>query len=385
MRKKLFSMLALLCLTAVGAWAQTEQTVDVTPVTGQTNQWTLTMPAGNVVLQVEYEPWKVTAQTNNDQWGTVEAVMDGEVKELLASDVTAWDGDNTTLSAADLPGFAEVTTEQAKAWDGYPTVGMVTLIYGFEEGQTKYIAYYHGSGSPIQTIQERNGIYKDLNKSTPDRYFYTTSSDVTANTDGTYDVVAGKSITLKATPAEGYLLAGWYKVDGSSTTEITEGVNADEGTLTLTPEADVTLRAEFREKTYTVTLTDKTYGDNAHVTATVGGTDATIPEDGTIQGLKAGQTVVIKAAEGYKFRKVEAKEGSAKVEITIGGVTLDITGCTTWEDIVNLNSDIIGAEGSGEVYHKTMNRYLQYGSKQWVKKTQNYNANDGYYWQEGEL
>ena len=56
MRKKLFSMLALLCLTAAGAWAQTEQTVDVTPVTGQTNQWTLTMPAGNVVLHVEYEP-----------------------------------------------------------------------------------------------------------------------------------------------------------------------------------------------------------------------------------------------------------------------------------------------------------------------------------------
>ena len=56
MRKKLFSMLALLCLTAAGAWAQTEQTVDVTPVTGQTNQWTLTMPAGNVVLNVEYEP-----------------------------------------------------------------------------------------------------------------------------------------------------------------------------------------------------------------------------------------------------------------------------------------------------------------------------------------
>ena len=60
MRKKLFSMLALLCLTAAGAWAQTAQTVDVTPVTGQTKQWTLAMPAGNVVLHVEYEPWLIT-------------------------------------------------------------------------------------------------------------------------------------------------------------------------------------------------------------------------------------------------------------------------------------------------------------------------------------
>ena len=55
LKKTLLTLVALLAVTA-GAWAQTEQTVDVTPVTGQTNQWTLTMPAGNVVFQVEYEP-----------------------------------------------------------------------------------------------------------------------------------------------------------------------------------------------------------------------------------------------------------------------------------------------------------------------------------------
>ena len=72
MTKKLFSMLALLCLTAAGAWAQTEQTVDVTPVTGQTNQWTLAMPAGNVVLQVEYEP-ELTATFKAANALTIEA------------------------------------------------------------------------------------------------------------------------------------------------------------------------------------------------------------------------------------------------------------------------------------------------------------------------
>ena len=65
-------MLALLCLTAAGAWAQTEQTVDVTPVTGQTNQWTLAMPAGNVVLHVEYEP-ELTATFKAANALTIEA------------------------------------------------------------------------------------------------------------------------------------------------------------------------------------------------------------------------------------------------------------------------------------------------------------------------
>ena len=47
------TLVALLSMTT-GAWAQTENEVTVTPVTGKTNQWTFTMPASNVELQVEY-------------------------------------------------------------------------------------------------------------------------------------------------------------------------------------------------------------------------------------------------------------------------------------------------------------------------------------------
>ena len=55
MRKlnRLTMTLALLSMTT-GAWAQTENEVTVTPVTDKTNQWTFTMPANNVELQVEY-------------------------------------------------------------------------------------------------------------------------------------------------------------------------------------------------------------------------------------------------------------------------------------------------------------------------------------------
>lgn len=55
MRKlnRLTMTLALLIMTT-GAWAQTANEVTVNPVTGKTNQWTFTMPASNVELQVEY-------------------------------------------------------------------------------------------------------------------------------------------------------------------------------------------------------------------------------------------------------------------------------------------------------------------------------------------
>ena len=48
------TLVALLSMTT-GVWAQqTENEVTVTPVTGKTNQWTFTMPANDIELQVEY-------------------------------------------------------------------------------------------------------------------------------------------------------------------------------------------------------------------------------------------------------------------------------------------------------------------------------------------
>ena len=97
------------------------------------------------------------------------------VKELTASEITAWATDNNPLTAADLPGFVEATTEQAQSWDGYPTNGIAYLIYGFDNGETKKITYYSGNAqTPSQDSKTRAGVYSDMNRSTPDRYFYVT-------------------------------------------------------------------------------------------------------------------------------------------------------------------------------------------------------------------
>lgn len=49
------TLVALLSMTT-GAWAQNSDEVTVTPVTGQTNKWTFTMPAFNVELTPIYAP-----------------------------------------------------------------------------------------------------------------------------------------------------------------------------------------------------------------------------------------------------------------------------------------------------------------------------------------
>ena len=53
LKAKLTMTLALLITAVGGAWAQTDE-ITVTPVSGQTNKWTFTMPASDVELQVEY-------------------------------------------------------------------------------------------------------------------------------------------------------------------------------------------------------------------------------------------------------------------------------------------------------------------------------------------
>jgi hypothetical protein len=64
MKKKLFTMLALLCLTVVSAWAQSSFSV----------------------------------------------------KTITADMVAQWEDDNTKMTAADLPGFKSISEDEAKAW-----------------------------------------------------------------------------------------------------------------------------------------------------------------------------------------------------------------------------------------------------------------------------
>ncbi|MBQ8712624.1 MAG: hypothetical protein IJ551_07390 [Prevotella sp.] len=210
MRKKLFSMLALLCLTAVSAWAQTDVTVNGPTTVDGKPQWTLTMPAGNVVFQVEYEPSVVKVETPTNGTVTVDA---GGAKAFTVPD--EWNGDNTAVTAADMPSDFTAVAGNAAVAITIPGAASDILIYGI-------------SNDKFQIINLKDGVYSS-------------------------NGVCGKN--------------------------------------------NVYQYAQQGKKIYYTVASD--------VTATVAGTAAS-----TIEGVKKDQTVTLNANEGYKFRKVEAKEGT---------------------------------------------------------------------------
>ena len=93
-------------------------------------------------------------------------------------------------------------------------------------------------------------------------------------------------------------------------------------------------------------------------TVTVSGTDKTgAITNGKLQGVKMESKVTINAKRGYKFRKVEVKKGE-KLTLTVGDMVLDITGCTTWADVVAKNSDKIEENGPVVVQKDNHDKYI---------------------------
>ena len=70
-------------------------------------------------------------------------------------------------------------------------------------------------------------------------------------------------------------------------------------------------------------------------TVTANGEQKTVT-DGKLEGVKMGSEVKVKAKDGYKFRKVEAKKGGPKT-ITIEDVVIVYEDGDTWEKIKDRN------------------------------------------------
>lgn len=122
--------------------------------------------------------------------------------------------------------------------------------------------------------------------------------------DGNIYVAKDTKFTVKAVPAEGYHLVGWSDDAENKELEREFTMGDDDFILTATfsDEYDLAFNA----------LNANTIEDGK-ATVKVGDTDktATLIQDGKLS-MKSGQTVTLTAAQGYKFRSVEAKKtGSA--------------------------------------------------------------------------
>ena len=194
------------------------------------NEWTFTMPANNVELQVEYYPAMLTLATNNEEWGTVKVVgmtdttmpagvetdKDGNIYVQNATEITlvalpaegyklvSWsneakvtdDGKQTiTMTDADLTitaTFAEITynltlnaanantVEAGKATvkvdDTEATPDNKGVIEGVKKGQT--VTMTAAQGYKFRKVEVKKGVASKLaSEVTPDDIFKVIASD----------------------------------------------------------------------------------------------------------------------------------------------------------------------------------------------------------------
>ncbi len=300
--------------------------------------WTLDkMPANNIELQVEYEPTKVTMAVNDKTMGTVEVSGKNKVewtadtwkgwksstKEYTVDDITmastnsayiqeteaglnfyvSRDDDNSTVTISTtgdpfsrikftmIDDYAEDKYIENKGWIGNPNI-MPKANWTFE-GKS---AVWEGEATKTLTLQSCTTTVSKIT------FFKGAVPDgVTVNGDGTFTVAKTATVTLTATPAEGYKFLYWD--DDQTNTNPVREVTIESG------EADKTYTAVFAEPTFNVTFNAANANtiEAGKATVTVGGTAATVTE-GKLEGVKMGSEVKVTAKEGYKFRKAEAKK-----------------------------------------------------------------------------
>jgi mannose-6-phosphate isomerase-like protein (cupin superfamily) len=113
--------------------------------------------------------------------------------------------------------------------------------------------------------------------------------------------------------------------------------------------------ANFKKATYTVTFAAANVNtiESGKATVKVDDADATLT-DGKITDVKAGQTIILNAKQGYKFRKVETKKKVKLLSITIGAVTVYYAEGESWANAIkrdeNKDSGLFIREGN-RVHH----------------------------------
>ena len=157
-------------------------------------------------------------------------------------------------------------------------------------------------------------------------------------------------------PAEGYHLVGWSDDAENKELEREFTMGDDDFILTATfsDEYDLAFNA----------LNANTI-EAGKATVKVGDTDKTADiQDGKLTGVKYGQTVTLTAAQGYKFRSVEATKGISTLKsLKIGNYTVYYAEGETWKQaLMRDENNNCGLETSvGYVFNYAENPLLDSG------------------------
>ena len=224
------------------------------------------------------------------------------VTELTSSIVPEdwYNQDNVNVTKAELEawGFVETDSATAAAWTGAdPTVGTSTnLYYGFTtDGKVKYLHFENGTLHPYQHEPEFISHY-DL--------------------QSTVAYIASTRIFITT---------------GSGAIELTKA-GANQWTLGQAPDYDLELQVEYYQK---YALKDIPAG----WTVKVNGTDKTGDIVGDSLMITETDSVTLVPDNPRRVKSVTLEDEA--VLVTIDGITLDITGCTTWAQIIARNSSVL--------------------------------------------
>ena len=220
--------------------------------------------------------------------------------ELLPA---SWQGASGKVTLADLQalGFEVVDQATAELWAGAPTSGDAFLFYDFDEGIgiLKFILFNDGNVlTATQTSFTKSEFYNEVSNGT--KWFYT----------------------------------------GSPAIELTKS-GANQWTLGQTPDYDLELQVEYYEAHALKEIPEGW-------TVMVNGVAQQTPYQGdSLMIVETDSVTLVPAGNPRRVKSVTLADDVQTV--TIDGITLDITGCTTWAQIIARNPGVIGADGGGYV------------------------------------
>ena len=197
--------------------------------------------------------------------------------------------------------------------------------------------------------------------------------------------------TAKDVADDGATLYVWYYIQGA---DAPDGVAATlDNTFDDTEPACLTATVLSNKFDITLKAANANTIEAGKATVTVGGTAATVT-DGKLQGVKMGSEVKVKAATGYKFRKVEVKKKTAyEHSITIAvdpstidpiatapAMTIEFNTGETWADVA-ARYDWLDTYETYTVYYKDNTLMGDvHNANGGVKPNQTIDPNGSYHW-----
>ena len=307
------------------------------------------LSANALTVTIAAEPTKVTLAANDKTMGTVEVAGESKV-EWTADTWKGWTADikehtvdDITITGTQKTSIYELTSEDkyknsllffvVKVWDNstvtFSTTGdpfsriEFTMIDDYSQYNPNIIpndnwtvegksAVWEGEATKSLTLQSCS---TQVSKIT---FFKGATPDgVTINGDGTFTVAKTATVTLKATPAEGYKFLYWE--DDQTNTNPVREVTIESGM------ADMTYKAVFAEILYNVTFAE--------------GTD---PNEWTADpdaDVKKGQTVTVTYTGSKKVIGVKAEKKAAEEPVTLA-TPLTVEAITAGTIMVNTNGTL---------------------------------------------